>query len=487
MRAVMVMFDTLTRNYLSTYGNKWVATPNFERLKEKCCQFNRFYGGSMPCMPARRELHTGRYNFLHRSWGPLEPFDFSVFEYLKENGIYTHLCTDHSHYFEDGGATYHNRYTTWEGFRGQEGDRWVPQDYAKIPDNRSELAKKGVSVQQHYANILRMDKEKKMSSVQTFQAGLDFIENHHHKDNWFVQIESFDPHEPFYVPQKYRELYDLTDEINFNWPIYGPVDEEKSQKDITKLRKEYAALITMCDTYLGKVLDMMDKYDMWKDTMLIVNTDHGFLLGEHGFFGKNFPPMYDEVIHTPFYIYVPGIRRKEYEYLAQTIDISATILDYFNLSIPEYVQGKSLIKAMQEDISIHESILYGIHGGHVNITDEEYTLMKSNINDDNQPFVECTLMPTNMRGFFTSDVLKTALLMEGDSFSRGIPYLKYTSKTYLNSKIFGDILLDSEGNEIDISTHIDLYESYKRKLANKMKEVDCPSEEFLRLGLKCFK
>lgn len=34
--------------------------------------FNQFYGGSMPCMPARRELQTGRYNFLHRSWGPLE-------------------------------------------------------------------------------------------------------------------------------------------------------------------------------------------------------------------------------------------------------------------------------------------------------------------------------------------------------------------------------------------------------------------------------
>ena len=82
-----------------------------------------FTAAACPACRARRELHTGKYNFLHRGWGPLEPFDRSVFEVLRQNGVYSHLCTDHSHYWEDGGATYHNRYDTWEGFRGQEGDR----------------------------------------------------------------------------------------------------------------------------------------------------------------------------------------------------------------------------------------------------------------------------------------------------------------------------------------------------------------------------
>ncbi len=42
----------------------------------------------MPCIPARREQHTGRYNFLHRGWGPLESFDDSLPELLKKNGVY---------------------------------------------------------------------------------------------------------------------------------------------------------------------------------------------------------------------------------------------------------------------------------------------------------------------------------------------------------------------------------------------------------------
>ena len=45
-------------------------------------------------------------------------------EQLGDAGVHTHLVSDHPHYWEDGGATYHTRYTTWEFFRGQEGDPW---------------------------------------------------------------------------------------------------------------------------------------------------------------------------------------------------------------------------------------------------------------------------------------------------------------------------------------------------------------------------
>jgi arylsulfatase A-like enzyme len=100
MRAIMVMFDSLNRHMLSTYGCDWTITPNFKRLAEKTVTFDASYIGSFPCMPARRELHTGRYNFLHRSWGPIEPYDDSMPEILHENGIYSHLVSDHQHYWK---------------------------------------------------------------------------------------------------------------------------------------------------------------------------------------------------------------------------------------------------------------------------------------------------------------------------------------------------------------------------------------------------
>ena len=132
MKAIMVMYDSLCRRYLSVYGCRDIRTPNFERLAARAVTFDNCFIGSMPCMPARREIHTGRHNFMHRSWGPLEPFDDSMPAMLSKAGVHTHISSDHKHYWEDGGATYHNRYTTWELARGQEGDAWKGD--IRIPD-----------------------------------------------------------------------------------------------------------------------------------------------------------------------------------------------------------------------------------------------------------------------------------------------------------------------------------------------------------------
>ena len=78
MRTVFVLFDSLNRHLLSPYGGHLIQTPNFERLAKRSTRFDRHYAGSLPCMPARRDLLTGRLNFLHRSWGPMEPFDNAV-------------------------------------------------------------------------------------------------------------------------------------------------------------------------------------------------------------------------------------------------------------------------------------------------------------------------------------------------------------------------------------------------------------------------
>ena len=63
MRAVMVMFDSLRLDLLPNYGADCAALSNFARLAERTVTFDRNFVGSLPCMPARRELHTGRLNF----------------------------------------------------------------------------------------------------------------------------------------------------------------------------------------------------------------------------------------------------------------------------------------------------------------------------------------------------------------------------------------------------------------------------------------
>jgi arylsulfatase A-like enzyme len=247
MKAIMVMFDSLNRHFLPPYGCEWVHAPNFERLASRTAVFDNCYVGSMPCMPARRELHTGRYNFLHRSWGPLEPFDDSMPALLHASGVYTHLVSDHYHYWEDGGATYHNRYTSWEGVRGQEGDFWKGQ--VQEPEIPPHVGKRSDKWWRHdWVNRPYMVREGDQPQARTFALGLDFIETNHAQDNWFLHIETFDPHEPFFTQQVYKDLYPHDyDGPHFDWPPYQRVRETLEQ--VEHIRYEYAALVSMCDHY----------------------------------------------------------------------------------------------------------------------------------------------------------------------------------------------------------------------------------------------
>ncbi len=195
----------------------------------------------------------------------------------------------------------------------------------------------------------------------------------------------------------------------FDWPSYQPVTE--SRESIEHVNYEYAALISMCDNYLGKILDSMDKHDMWKDTMLIVNTDHGLLMGEDEWWGKNIQPLYNEISNIPFFIWDPrlGIKNERREALVQTIDITS-LLEYFGIDIPGKMQGKQLKETISKDTQIRDGALFGVHGGHINVTDGKYVYMRAAKSAENKPLFEYTLMPTVMRNFFSENQLKMAEL-----------------------------------------------------------------------------
>lgn len=503
MKAIMVMFDSLNRHMLPAYGCDWTHAPNFKRLAERTVTFDRSYVCSMPCMPARRELHTGRPNFLHRSWGPLEPFDDSMPEILKHNRVYSHLATDHHHYFEDGGGTYHPRYTTWGYFRGQEGDPWGSKIRAPdIPECAA--ARKTASWEQDWKNRAMMQQETDQPQPKTFESGLDFIRKNHQEDNWFLQIETFDPHEPFFTHQKYKDLYPHNYAgRHFDWPPYRCVEE--SREEVEHCRYEYAALLSMCDAYLGKVLDMMDELDLWKDTMLIVWTDHGFLLGEHDCWAKGWMPYYQEIAHTPFFMWDPrgGKRNERRESLVQpSIDLAPTLLDFFGLAPTPDMLGKPLSETIASDQPVREAGIFGIHGGQVNVTDGRYVYMRGPASRDNAPLYNYTIMPTHMRGPFGVDELQEIELAEPFSFTKGCRTMKIAAKkanppaekkrqetSFSESdKRRATMLFDLQNDPKQEKPIRDpaVEERMIAHLVRLMRECDAPPEQFERLGLQSF-
>lgn len=479
----MVMFDTLNRRYLPPYGAEDIHAPNFERLQQRSVSFDNCYAGSMPCMPARRELHTGRHNFLHRSWGPLEPFDDSIPEMLSQAGVYTHLVTDHYHYWEDGGATYHNRFNSYELFRGQEGDKWK----GHVADPEVLLnSGRGYGNRQDTINRQYMATEDLHCQTLTFDSGLDFLRTNHAEDNWFLQIETFDPHEPFFSYDEHRAHYVHDyDGPQFDWPAYGRVTED--EQAVEHIRAEYSALLTMCDKSLGRVLDAMDEHDLWDDTLLIVCTDHGFLLGERGWWGKSVQPWYDETIHTPLFIWDPraGARDERRASLVQTIDFGPTLLDWFGLECTPEMQGVPLTGTVASDQPVREAGLFGIFGGHVNVTDGRYVYMRACADDSNAPLEEYTLMPTHMSSRFAPVELRDARLADPFAFTKGVPLVQVPGTSWGNPYSFGTLLFDLESDPDQRRPLVD--DELELRMANLMVELmrsgDAPASQFARMRL----
>lgn len=497
MKAIMVMYDSLNRKYLEPYGCSWTLTPNFRRLAQRCVQFENCYAGSMPCMPARRELHTGRFNFLHRSWGPMEPFDDSMPEILKKNGVYTHLISDHQHYWEDGGCTYHTRYSSWEVSRGQEGDPWKAD--MRITFNKDTFfeAKKPLvrdrAYRERYAkderNRAYMNTEERTSQAVTFENGVQFIRQNHGQDSWFLQIETFDPHEPFFTMPADKALYphQFAGDCEDDWPPYAEAAEDA--QTVQHVRFDYAALVSKCDRYLGKILDLMDQYDLWKDTMLIVNTDHGFLLGEHGWWGKTVMPMYDEIAHTPLFIYDPRMPECGGEHrrsIVQTIDLAPTLLEFFGAEIPRDMQGKPLRRVIREDMPVREYAVSGYHGSQVVLSDGRYVYMRS-ASDPDAPVFEYTLMPTHMRCMFSPEELSTAELAGPFSFTKGCRVLKVKAENRSgDTTSFGTRLYDlQEDPEQDTPVENEAVQKcMETRLKKFFDEGEAPEELYERFGLK---
>lgn len=495
MRTILVLMDTLKRDMLSIYQPEtFVKTPCICAFAKEATVFDKHFIGSAPCMPARRDILCGRLNFLERSWGPIEPFDRTLPSLLKDHNIFSHITTDHCHYFRTGGEGYVQQFSTWDFHRGQEGDPWVSSidDPKNMPSNYY-----GKLRSQYQKNRTKWSNEEEYPSPRTFASATQWLSDNKDKDDFLLMVEAFDPHEPFDVPDEYMNLYESTkmDKSYFEIPDYAPVDVPEGAVDY--IQKRYAALLTMTDKWFGKLIQHLKDLSMYEDTMIIMTTDHGYFLGEKGYFGKNYMHLYNELAHLPLIVHFPKgeLAGKRIDALTQNIDIMPTLLDFYHIEIPQCVQGASWITLLDNPKEYKkEYVLYGYHGMAVNVSDGHYTLFKAP-NKDNKPCYEYTCMPTTIRKFLGENVEKEIEM--GRYFKRTdfplyripvtqpsiIDNIKFGQKEIREQKLFN---IDEDYAQLH-----NIYEKGEPQtlhmealLKKGLEEVDAPLEQFTRIDLE---
>ena len=215
--------------------------------------------------------------------------------------------------------------------------------------------------------------ESDRNSPRTFTTAMQWLEQHY-KEDFFLYIDTWDPHEPWDAPEYYTEYYWPSYDGEIVLPLYGNWHDVPGYTEmrVKKGHATYCGEITMVDTWIGHLLRHVENMGLTDKTAIIFTTDHGFYFGEHGgLFGKmsgdkkpdgtlrsygdegsrwGHSPLYEELIRIPLLISVPGVVPNVYKQLTATVDVMPTVLDILGCEPPDFLDGRSLLPKMKDTL-----------------------------------------------------------------------------------------------------------------------------------------
>jgi iduronate 2-sulfatase len=201
---------------------------------------------------------------------------------------------------------------------------------------------------------------------------------------WFFGVGFFKPHLPFAAPLRWHDLHaagvpDLNPEAAAKplWPSgwhksgefrgnYGhanDLDPNTDQDYARLMRRAYAASVSYMDAQVGRVLDELHRLDLKDNTIVVVWSDHGFLLGEHSIWGKHC--LYEQALRSPLMIRFPGLSQPGLasNAIVETVDVFPTLAELCELPAPGLLDGRSLSPQLNDPAAPAAKPAHGFWSG----------------------------------------------------------------------------------------------------------------------------
>ena len=374
MNIVLVVFDSLRKDCIGAYGSPpWgrVATPHFDALAGESLVFSRAYPESLPTLPTRRAIYTGRRVYpFHNSdfrlkgdfrgapgWGPIPEEQPTLAEMLRDAGYRTGLIADVYHMFKPS-KNFWRGFDQWTFLRGQEMDpyrsgprltpdqmdHWFPREMREKGLGNKRVAAVDEFVQQCVMNYYGRRSEEDHFPARVLKQAALWLEQNQDAENLFLVVESFDPHEPWLPPAHYRRLYSADGGPEQIISAYGDVSH-LSAGLIARTQANYSGEVTMCDRWFGYFIESMRVLGMLDNTLLVFTSDHGHSLGERGYMGKRGYPSSPEVYDVPLLVRFPGAEHagRMSEMFVQHHDLTALILGVAGVEPSRPIDGLPFI------------------------------------------------------------------------------------------------------------------------------------------------
>ena len=413
---LFIAIDDL-RNDVGAYGAAHAKTPHLDAFAQTARVFTHHYVQVPTCGASRCALLRGRYpatpahlgnnaiRATHRHWAA-----DSLPGVFRRHGYRTLALGKITHY--PGGRTGKNWAEGPEELPGVWDRCWIPESPWKTPQALMHAYANGAPrVPGKSPPWEAFDgPDEAYPDAWVAAEAVSTLEQLADQDQpWFFAVGFFKPHLPFAAPKRWHDRHtagvpDLTPAAAArpDWPSgwhgsgefrgnYGHAgrDPGTDPEYARLLRRAYTASVSYMDAQVGRVLESLRETGLENDTIVVVWSDHGFLLGEHAIWGKHC--LYEHALRSPLMIRHPGLPRagEASAAIVETVDVFPTLADLCGLPVPTGQDGRSLRPQLADPAVMSPKPAYGFwSGGRRTLRTERWRLILHPVRDSTEPQVE---------------------------------------------------------------------------------------------------
>jgi len=372
---LFIMADQLRADYLGCFGAGFVSTPNIDRIARMGVKFTNCFTNAPVCAPARIGLATGlqpsRIGALgNHSYLPLRAVTY--YQRLRDNG-YKVGCVGKLDLAKPS------------EYNGRHGDRPCVFSFGFTHPEECEgkmhagRTGKPMGPYGYYLQELGLFEKfsqdyisRKQKGWTTSACGDSVLETEHFEDSyigrrsakwirevseefpWHLFVSFVGPHDPYDPPAEYADKYreacvpDPIDDSKAGKPQWIKSRcKETGKEEVKRTRQQYCAAIELIDNQIGTILDALEARGMLESTYIIIGSDHGDMLGDHGLYQKS--AAYEPAIRVPLIAAGPGLQKgKTSDALIELIDVNPTICELAGLPDQADIDARSFYQVLAE-------------------------------------------------------------------------------------------------------------------------------------------
>jgi uncharacterized sulfatase len=346
LNVLLIVVDDLNTD-LGCYGSPTVASPNIDRLAARGVRFDRAYCQYALCAPSRWSFLSG----LRPETTGIYEFQTLLRQKIPDVVFLPQLFREHGYFTAGMGKVFHDerqcdRDTSWDFYFDQMGTD----------------AEEAAAVKERYRHPegqrpfgpwtkLTGPEERTRDGATSRKMAQFMIDKSRGGKPFFVAAGFHKPHLPWTAPTKYFELYPDGKVPEPHDPPIVDIPKIALQTELVgnplPPRREaigaYYSCISFMDAQVGVLLDVLDREQLWDDTVVVLFSDHGYHLGDHEGLWAKFT-VFDRACRVPLVIAAPGTSAGGASpRVVELIDVYPTLAELCGLTAPSRLEGRSLV------------------------------------------------------------------------------------------------------------------------------------------------